>query len=399
MPQALSNFLVTWISFAGYPAGLFVGGYGGIVLHELGHAVGGALGGYRPREIHVGTGKHLLRFRALGIVWNLRPFPTCGFVVAYPPRERWSRLGALLFVAAGPAASGLLLWGLWHGLAFGAQGATWLFWQFFALTALLSVGGQLVFSLFLPARWNDAPPVGTPADGAQFWQILRAPAPSAVEYRALADRHHHWFEYHDALEAGDHDRALMLLRDPSLQAPSPHRVEQSFVLAVSGRRDAAIELCNTELAELSRIAEDPEALTAIGGHRAVERLRQAHLLNLAFCLAQSGDPAKGLEVLGYDPAASRPRVPNDVARRRTLGMVLLHAGHADRGVTLLESAWQGREDYLMQAIHFCYLGYGYALTGRPAEARRLLRKSRRLHPRCSQLPTYERLVAETLGRS
>lgn len=83
-----------------------------IVAHEMGHALAGAVLGFRVEEIVSGTGPRLFRFEpgGTGIELRLMPFGGVTHLGVHDPADPGSHLSLrfLLTVAAGPAATALL---------------------------------------------------------------------------------------------------------------------------------------------------------------------------------------------------------------------------------------------------------------------------------------------------
>src|SRR5262245_42510489 len=76
-----------------------------IPLHELGHAIAGAIVGYRVLNIAVGAGPLLAGFRVLDVNVQINLLPLGGATAAYAKRTfGWTRLRQWIFVAGGPAA-------------------------------------------------------------------------------------------------------------------------------------------------------------------------------------------------------------------------------------------------------------------------------------------------------
>lgn len=82
-----------------------------VLLHELGHALAARLFGVRIREVLVGLGKPLARFKVLGAALSLRALPVGGGVDidddGYSHLARWQKA---VIALAGPAANLLSAW-------------------------------------------------------------------------------------------------------------------------------------------------------------------------------------------------------------------------------------------------------------------------------------------------
>jgi hypothetical protein len=83
-----------------------------LALHEGGHAVAAWLAGWRVRQVVIGMGKTLARFRMGDADVEIRLLPIEGFVSAVPKRLSLPRLENALIYLAGPGVELLLAAGI-----------------------------------------------------------------------------------------------------------------------------------------------------------------------------------------------------------------------------------------------------------------------------------------------
>ena len=83
-----------------------------LALHEGGHAVAAALVGWRVRQVVVGVGPAIGRFRLGTAAVEIRLVPVEGFVRCLPTRLRLPRLESALIYLAGPGVELLLAAGV-----------------------------------------------------------------------------------------------------------------------------------------------------------------------------------------------------------------------------------------------------------------------------------------------
>ena len=89
-----------------------------IPVHELGHAVAGALVGHEIKSIVVGTGPRLLAFTVAGVAIQINALPVFGLTMGLPRGTRWVRLRQWTFAAGGKLfayQSGVLIVGYSYG--------------------------------------------------------------------------------------------------------------------------------------------------------------------------------------------------------------------------------------------------------------------------------------------
>jgi tetratricopeptide (TPR) repeat protein len=80
-----------------------------LVLHELGHALGARLVGWRVTEVVIGFGRELHRFRLGGTRVRVRAVPVEGYVIATPGTLKRARLAQAWIYFAGPLTELLVL--------------------------------------------------------------------------------------------------------------------------------------------------------------------------------------------------------------------------------------------------------------------------------------------------
>lgn len=80
-----------------------------IIPHELGHAVTACLMGMSVLKIIIGQGRVLFTVRFLGLLWEIKRFPSIGFTLFSGTSTHYYRLKLFLIVLSGPFTNGLLI--------------------------------------------------------------------------------------------------------------------------------------------------------------------------------------------------------------------------------------------------------------------------------------------------
>jgi hypothetical protein len=290
VPEGYSLSSVTlWLMFIAAAAGV-------VVVHEAGHAVAGALVGFRPFRVVVGGGPTLARFPIGSTNVELHAFPFTGGLTEMGtrhPRALWSRHA--FAVIGGPlapvlAAVVLMRW----------EPAT-IDLEVMRLSAITVVVYTSIMSL-VPYRSG-----GMQSDGMHLVECVTQ-RPDTHRRLLLA---HDALELRDAMEASD-TRRLASLRtstDPVIAS----------IAAIAARDwDDAVGIARSGL----DVAHSEQVIPLRNG--------------LAYALAQRsapGDLDEALTVAALlDPSTDGPAVSD------TVGLVLLRAGRAAEALPHLRSA-------------------------------------------------------------
>ncbi|MCG8592542.1 MAG: site-2 protease family protein [Proteobacteria bacterium] len=157
-----------------------------LVLHELGHAAAAHLCGWRVREIVIGYGRPVARWRWGDTSVELRRFPVVGFVRCSPIALGGARLKSAFIYFAGPgielALVGLLVWAVAPRSLFQpADALAWVALQSAALAALAGAGINLLPHASLSRDGS------LPSDGLGILLSLLRPPSYYAALRARAD--------------------------------------------------------------------------------------------------------------------------------------------------------------------------------------------------------------------
>jgi tetratricopeptide (TPR) repeat protein len=333
-----------------------------IPIHELGHALAGALVGYQVRAVMVGVGPSLLAFTVAGVSVQIKVLPLGGVTLGLPRRESWLRLRQWIFSAGGLTANLLLYFALEraYGRGGGLHDGTH---PFAAVTA--AVNWAVLLLNLIPFRSNE----GWASDGYSlltipFWGRGRIEeARAAVESVPLLE----------ALARDDLDTAARVLEGLRTRYPEQPRVAlfAGNVLHRQGDHQAARVAWREGLARETfapRIALFKN--------------------NVAFVDVVIGDE-EGLreaDALSAEALASNPEM---AAFQGTRGALLARLGRPAEALPLLRSAIRATKTKDGQAYDRASLVSALARLGRLEEAQRELDEVRSLNPTCALLPAAE----------
>jgi tetratricopeptide (TPR) repeat protein len=343
-----------------------------IPVHELGHALAGALVGFQIRSVIVGVGPPLFTFQVAGVAVRVNVLPLAGATMGIPRRKSWVRLRMWIFAAGGPGAN-LIVYLILH--------------RFYAHSATLGLGPQSFVSIAAAANWavltvNLIPfrtAEGASSDGyslltVPFWGRRQVEdAEVAAEGSALTE----------ALRRNDLAAAAPLAAELRFRHPD-HPLSALWsgsLLHRQGRHHEARAVWR-------------EALT-----RETEPARIAIIKNdIAFVDALIGD-AEGLgeaDALSEAALAARPDHPSIAGTR---GAVLVRIGRPAEALPLLRRAAAAHgQDGRGQAYNRASLASALAMLGRPDEARRELERARDANPACELLQQSEADLRSAEGR-
>src|SRR5262245_12445041 len=232
-----------------------------VPIHELGHALAGAAGGFRIMRIIIGIGPAIASFRWRGVDVQINLLPLGGSTVGVPKRRhRWVRLRQWLFVAGGPLAN------VFVAIAVGGFAGTTvadLDAATFGAIVVLTNAAMALLNL-IPMRLSD----GTVSDGyalftVPFWSRQRIEAFHLLQQAYQHDRDRE----HEAARAMWRE-GLALASDARLDALFKNNI--AFANVVIGRGE--------DLPEADRLSA--EALAAMPKHAAVVGTRGTVLLRL-----------------------------------------------------------------------------------------------------------------------
>lgn len=148
--------------------GVVLGAHVVLLIHEIGHVLGGWLAGYRLRDLAVGPVRLTRSAGRLHVVANRRLADYGGLVRMEPGRADESRWRTAILLAAGPAASLLLGAALSTAARGGFGGALFRDYIVNRLTVLVAVGSVIVgLANLIPVSFS-----GRRSDGAELWARL-----------------------------------------------------------------------------------------------------------------------------------------------------------------------------------------------------------------------------------
>lgn len=286
-----------------------------LAIHELGHAVTAAALGWRVHEIVLGVGPQLAVLRVFGAPLRLRLIPAGGFVVPSPRSLSGARLRSALIFAAGPGAellaAGLLVLAWGPGEVFsGTTSVAGIAVQSFGVAAVLGAAMNL---------WPTSA-AGGASDGLGILYSLGAPE-EHFRYRIARP---HLQAAQDAIDAGEHDRALA-----GIDRALGERPKDPFLRAMRARCLSAAGDHGGALALLSALREEPDW----------SDLAEAERLHAAAVVALQ---TPGSELLVDGELACRgalERNPGDPELLLLQGQLLLGLDRHDEAAAVLQQAY------------------------------------------------------------
>jgi tetratricopeptide (TPR) repeat protein len=332
-----------------------------IPIHELGHALAGALVGLRIRSVIVGVGAPLLSFNVAGVAVRINLLPFGGLTLGTPQGSAWLRLRLWVFALGGPAANVVLCYVL-HRLYGQAGAAT----EQHRLASVASSASWAVLVLnLIPFKTAE----GAASDGYSLFTIPFWKSRQLEEARVVVQA----MPLMEAMRLDDLAAAGPLA--DALEADFP---EHSLTASLTGSLR-------------HRQGRHAEALTLWRRALAGATLpRQIAFLknNIAFVDIVFGDPGNFAEADAYSAAAMAVH-PELAAFVGTRGAVLVRLGRAAEALPLLRRAVAGGPAPRSQAYNRASLASALAMLGRTADARHELDEARRMNPACELLEPAE----------
>jgi hypothetical protein len=335
-----------------------------VAVHELGHALAGAVTGYRIRALQIGTGPRLVAVLFGSVSVRLHLLPLGGLTLAnIGSQASWLRLRLWVLAAGGPAANLAVFFAI---RALVAKGGPWYApsggWMSFATLNLVICLLNLV-----PMRHFRA----LASDGLQLATIPFWSRHQVDEARALAGV----AEVLDAEESGDRVQAAKLARHLSAQFP-----DQGHAAMLPG-----LLLHHEHQHEAAR-AVWLEAVSRASARGKVP-LQNA----IAFADAVLGTDERVQEAQRLSGAALAER-PQDLAVTHTRGAVLVRIGRWRDGLRLLTLMPLVVLRAPDRAYHHAFVAIALAGLGQLTSARRNLQRAREADPGCTMLAEVEAAV-------
>jgi tetratricopeptide (TPR) repeat protein len=324
--------------------------------HEIGHAIAGALVGYRVRFIRLGIGPVIFARRLRAARLELCALPFGGFTIGVPKRP-WAsvRLREWIFVAGGPATnvivSLLLLRLLGKDLGNGTL-------REFVATAV-GVNLFLAAENLIPARSFD----GFRSDG---YALLTIPFRTRAEVQALQIDMES-LSILDTLDGGHVTRALEAAQD--LRRRAPHLASAAFPLSLVLLRQARYDEARGVLREALAQSNEPIQVARVQGQIAL--------------VSAMGGRGEDLPEADRFSADALEALPGIAGAKGIRGAVLVRLGRCAEAVPLLERALalsSGHFDLAYAASLRVFLARALRGIGRHDEAERSAAAARRLDP-------------------
>lgn len=402
-----------------------------LVVHELGHALVGALTGTVLR-FDVGSGPVLIQTEIRGVMVTVRPVPSEGSVLAIVRGRRWWRTRRSAVLVAGVAAELLLLGVVALALPTEALQS--------APAVQVAPFTMLLFTTLVGTGFNLLPGVFTRdgvelvTDGLGILETLSLSPTDVDKLRLRADVAF----FVTALVDGDAEaaeRMLEIASDADTEAiqglrrllplardlpPDPWEAQGE----ASDETRETVDLARSHalpavVLRVRRAGGDPSALLAYWAtfepeepllwlHQAMHAGRggdRGEALRRAEALLERDDLEEGLRGLAGIEAAwlavaadarhafpvalerlqALARGPLGPLARSALGAVLVASGRAKDGVKLLQAGEDGAP--IDRARQLALLARGLTALGREAEADSALDEARRLDPQSPHLPS------------
>ena len=309
-----------------------------LVLHELGHAVAARLLGWDVKEIVIGFGRTLWRFRVGETQIRIKLAPVEGYVLPAANSARFLRAKSMAIYAAGPGAEllllGIIVWFTgWDALFSNSDSLASVALQSLAIVIIYSAGFNL-----LPFRSD-----GAVSDGLG---IISSPFISAetIELRLLTVELR---EIRTLQDAGKTGRALALAKQLLQRYPDNRSLQycHAAALAADGQDDDAREAVRQRLAD-SRLP-DPA--------------RREWLLLQAKTELDAAEPSYlVLDLALQKAAAMRPDAPDTMALK---GASKVMRGDHLAGGNLLADAWRRNDGSADDHLMLAYLTIAAAAYG------------------------------------
>ena len=322
-------------------------------FHELGHAMAGALVGFRITAVIIGVGRPLLAFKILGASVQINLLPFSGMTMGLPSGgARLLRLRHWIFIAGGPAAQVLIYFVLRRVFATQFQDLR----NHQLLATAISVNWFVLALNLIPFRQAD----GQPSDGYGLFTIPFWSKAKIADALVTAEMSPAML----AVARDDHDTAGRLAEEVHRRHPE-HPVPM-LVLgnALHARRQH----------EAAR-AMWREALARASEPRLVGMLKN----NIAFMAVVIGRDEDLLEADRFSQEAMVV-LPAQPAIIGTRGAVLTRLGRAAEGLPLLERSDVRGQVKMNQANSKALIASALAAVGRVQEAKLKLIAARSLDP-------------------
>jgi hypothetical protein len=317
-PQKLSIifFVVLWVPM--------------LILHELGHAIVARMVGWRVKEIVIGFGRTLWKWKIGETILKIKLAPIEGYVLPAPVDTSNVRLKSMAIYAAGPGIELLLLVLLlilfgWDTVFNNSDAVSLIALKTLAVVILVGAGFNL-----LPFKTE-----GAVSDGLG---ILSSPfmTNEAIEMRLLT------FDMREVQKMLDHDRAdLAVEKVRALQERFPHNqwLALTYVgtLAAADQTEAARELARDNLAE----KDMPDGVQ-----------REWFKIQAAIELGSDEPDYLTLDLALQKASKLTPNAPDLLAIK---GASFVMRGRNEDGGNMLELAWRKNDGSASDPMMLAYL--------------------------------------------
>lgn len=318
-----------------------------LVLHEIAHAGAAWLLGFRVFDIRIGSGRKVFRFQIGKCRIFLGLIPFLGLVTAFPRSDRFLRLRMLAFVAAGPLANCLVIWGTMRWLRYPLAVSGRPEWMETAgIFLVMFAGYSLLTSLWPSARFRYGATIES--DGAQLFKIPfydRAKRSRIVANYFLIYGSRCW-------ESGETVRALRWFERAARQPPSDflHQLllRLAYLYSENGRVDRAREIYHRLLMSPHIPDRSPFRRDAADG-----------LACLSIYCQRADLLTEGKSVI-TDAIAEHPEC---ITLKGTLGGILFELGEIEESRRVLREVLEKSSAPLDRAISAAYLALISAREG------------------------------------
>jgi len=301
-----------------------------LVLHEAGHAIVARLLGWQVREIVIGFGRELWRWKIGDTRVVVKLAPVEGYVLPAPHSAQRMRLKSMLIYAAGPGAELLLLAGMLFVLGtdyvFGTSGdVTQIAAKSLAIAILLGAGFNLL-------------PFSTGGGVSDGLGILSSPfmSDATIQMRLIA------VELRDIsrlLDAGEADRGLAAVKRLLERYPDNPALQDLYARALAANQQT--EQARDYVCRQLEAANDNPASTL------------AWLQRQARIELDADEPSWLVFDLAVQKAAAL--APNGLQPRALKAMAMVLRGQAEDGGEQIADIWRSNNGELADAELLAYI--------------------------------------------